>query len=40
MRQNIQTGSAAHSDSYSMGTRDSFPMGKVARVWNWPLTAI
>jgi hypothetical protein len=26
--------------SYPMGTRGSFPGGKAARSWNWPLTSI
>jgi hypothetical protein len=25
---------------YSLGTRDSFPEGKVAGAWTWPLTSI
>jgi len=36
----IKTGSEAHSASYTMGTWGSFPWGKVARVWSWPLTSI
>jgi hypothetical protein len=30
----------AHQASYPMGTRGSFPGGKVARAWSWPLTSI
>jgi len=26
--------------SYTMGTRDSFPVGKSAVTWSWPLTSI
>jgi len=26
--------------SYPMDTRGSFPGGKAARVWSWPLTSI
>jgi hypothetical protein len=36
----VQTGSGAHPASYPMGTRRSFPGGKVAVVWRWPLTYI
>jgi hypothetical protein len=36
----IQTGFVAHPASYPMGTGSSFPTGKVARVWSWPLTSI
>jgi hypothetical protein len=35
----IQTDSGAHSASYPIGTRDSFPRGKTARAWSWPLTS-
>jgi hypothetical protein len=30
----------AHPDSYPMAIRDSFPGGKVAGAWSWPLTSI
>jgi len=30
----IQTSSGAHPLSYPMGTRDSFPGGEAAGVWN------
>jgi hypothetical protein len=33
----VQTGSGTHPASYSMGTRGSFPGGKSAAAWNWPL---
>jgi hypothetical protein len=36
----VQTGSGAHSASYPMGTRGSFPGGKAAGSWSWPLTSI
>jgi hypothetical protein len=36
----VQTGSGTHSASYPMGTRGSFPGGKVAAAWSWPLFSI
>jgi hypothetical protein len=36
----VQNGSGAHPASYPMGTRGSFPGGKVAGTWSWPLTCI
>jgi hypothetical protein len=33
----IQNGSGAHPASYRMGTRGSFPGGKAAGAWSWPL---
>jgi hypothetical protein len=36
----VQTGSWAHPASYPMGTRSSFPGGKAAGAWSWPLTSI
>jgi hypothetical protein len=36
----VQNGSGAHTASYPMGTRSSFPGGKTAGVWSWPLTSI
>jgi hypothetical protein len=36
----LQNGSGAHPASYPMGTRGSFPGGKAAGAWNWPLTSI
>jgi hypothetical protein len=36
----VQTGSGAHLASYPMGTRGSFPGGKAAGAWSWPLTSI
>jgi hypothetical protein len=35
-----QTRSGAHPASYPMGTRGSFPGGKAAETWSWPLTSI
>jgi len=35
----IQTAFGAHPDN-QICTRDSFPGGKIARVWRWPLTSI
>jgi hypothetical protein len=34
-----QNGSGAHPTSYPMGTRGSFPGGKAAGAWSWPLTS-
>jgi hypothetical protein len=36
----IQNGSGVHPASYPMGTRGSFPGGKSAGTWSWPLTSI
>jgi hypothetical protein len=36
----VQNGSGAHPASYPMGTKGSFPGGKVAGAWSWPLTPI
>jgi hypothetical protein len=36
----VQTGSGTHPAYYIMGTRGSFPAGKAAGAWNWPLTSI
>jgi hypothetical protein len=33
----VQNGSGAHPTSYPMGTRGSFPGGKAAGAWSWPL---
>jgi hypothetical protein len=33
----VQTGSGAHPASYLVGNRGSFPGGKVAGAWSWPL---
>jgi hypothetical protein len=34
----VQIGSGAHPASYPMGTGNSFPGGKAAGAWSWPLT--
>jgi hypothetical protein len=36
----VQTGAGAHLTSYPMRTRGSFPEGKAAGAWSWPLTFI
>jgi hypothetical protein len=36
----VQNGSGAHSASYPMGARGSFPGGNVAGAWSWPLTSV
>jgi hypothetical protein len=36
----VQKGSGFHPASYPMGSRGSFPDGKAAGAWNWPLTSI
>jgi hypothetical protein len=36
----VQTGSGAHPVCYPMGTGGSFPLGKAAEAWSWPLTSI
>jgi hypothetical protein len=36
----VQNGYGAYPASYRMGTRGSFPGGKAAGVWSWPLTSI
>jgi hypothetical protein len=36
----VQNGSGTHPVSYPMGTSGSFPRGKAAGEWNWPLTSI
>jgi hypothetical protein len=36
----VQTGSKVHPASYPMGNKSSFPGGKAAGEWNWPLTSI
>jgi hypothetical protein len=40
LRHRVQTGSEAHPASYPMGTWGSFPGGKTAGAWRWPLTSI
>jgi hypothetical protein len=36
----VQTGSGAHPVFYPTGTGGSFPGGKAAGAWSWPLTSI
>jgi hypothetical protein len=40
LHHHVQNGSEAHPASYPMGTADSFPGGKAAGAWSWPLTSI
>jgi alpha-glucosidase (family GH31 glycosyl hydrolase) len=35
----VQTGIGVHPTSYPMDTGGSFPGGKAAEAWNWPLTS-
>jgi hypothetical protein len=35
----VQSGSGTHPASYPMDTRGSYPGGKAAGAWNWPLTS-
>jgi hypothetical protein len=35
----VQTGFGVHPTSYPMGTGGSFPGGKAAGAWSWPLTS-
>jgi len=39
LRHRVQTGSAAHPASYSIGSGGSFPGGKAAGTWSCPLTS-
>jgi hypothetical protein len=36
----VQIDSGAHLAFYPMGTGGSFPEGKAAGAWSWPLTSI
>jgi hypothetical protein len=40
LHHSVQNGSGAHPASYPMDARDSFPWGKAAGAWSWPLTSI
>jgi len=40
LHHHIQNGSVAQPPLYPMGTWGSFPVGKVAGAWSWPLTSI
>jgi hypothetical protein len=35
----VRAGSGTHPASYPMGTGGSFPVGKAAGSWSWPLTS-
>jgi hypothetical protein len=37
LHHHIQTGSGAHTASYTVGIRGSFPGGKASGSWSWPL---
>jgi hypothetical protein len=39
LHHSVHTGSGAHPASYPVSTRGSFPGGKAAGEWSWPLTA-
>jgi len=36
----VQTSSGPHPASHPMGNKGSFPAGKAAGTWSWPLTSI
>jgi hypothetical protein len=36
----VQNGSGAEPAHYPMGTRGSFPWGKAAGEWSWPLISV
>jgi hypothetical protein len=40
LRHRVQNDSGAHPASYPRGTRGSFPGGKMAGAWSWPLASI
>jgi len=40
LRRCVQTGSGAHQASYPRRTKGTFPEGKLAGAWSWPLTSI
>jgi hypothetical protein len=40
LRHRVQNGFGAHPASYPMGTGCTFPGGKSARAWSWPLISI
>jgi hypothetical protein len=40
LHHHVQNGPGAHPVSYPVGTRGTFPVGKVARPWNWLLISI
>jgi len=36
----VSVGAVIHTASYPMDTRDSYPGGRTAGAWGWPLTSI
>jgi hypothetical protein len=40
LHHHVQNGSGANPASYPMDTRGSFPGGKAAGAWSWPVTSI
>jgi hypothetical protein len=40
LRHRVQTGSAVHPATYPMGIWDSYPGGKAAGAWSWPVSSI
>jgi len=40
LRRHVDTGSGIHPASYPVGNRGSFPGGKEAGAWSWPLNSI
>jgi len=40
LRHRLQIRSVIHLTPCQMDTGDSFPVGKAAGAWNWPLTSI
>jgi hypothetical protein len=40
LHHHVQTDSGFHTTSYPMGNRGSFPGGKAAWAWSWPLTSV
>jgi len=39
IRHRVQTCSEAHPASHPMGTGGSYPWGKTARTWSWPVVS-
>jgi hypothetical protein len=40
LRHRVQPGTGAHPASYKIGAGGSYPGGKAAGAWSWPLTSI
>jgi len=40
LQNRVHNGSGVHPAYYPIGTRGSFPEGKTAGAWSWPLTSI